>query len=127
MSEAASAAWTEGRRPIMPVLIAGGVGLLLCALGALIDSSAFFRSYLVAWLFWLAFPIGSLAILMVHAMTGGRWGMVLQSIFEAAIETVPLLAVLFVPIAFGMQSLYPWADPHVVAEDALLQHKAPYL
>jgi len=34
---------------------------------------------------------------------------------------------LFVPLLFGMHSLYVWARPEVVAADELLRHKAPYL
>src|SRR5688572_16076034 len=41
--------------------IGGAVGLLPCVLGALFDSTQFFRSYLIAFLFSLGIGLGSLA------------------------------------------------------------------
>jgi hypothetical protein len=37
------------------------------------------------------------------------------------------MAVLFVPLAFGLPYLYVWARPEAVAHDELLQHKSVYL
>ena len=98
-------------------LIAGAVGALLCLLGVYLDPGQFFRSYLVAYLFWLGIPLGCLAILMVHHLVGGAWGAVIRRVLEAATRTLPLLLVLFVPVWFGLEDLYSWADPEVVAED----------
>ena len=46
---------------------------------------------------------------------------------EAATRTLPLTAMAFLPVAFGMHRLYEWTHPHVVASDVLLQKKALYL
>jgi hypothetical protein len=46
---------------------------------------------------------------------------------EAVARTLPLLALLFVPIAFGIGSLYVWSHSDVVARDEILQHKHIYL
>jgi hypothetical protein len=108
-------------------LIAGVVGLLLCLLGVYLDPVQFFRSYLVAYLFWLSIPLGCLAILMIHHLVGGTWGAVIRRMLEAATRTLPLLLVLFVPLWFGLEDLYTWADPEVVAKDPMLQHKSAYL
>lgn len=107
--------------------IIGCVGLALCALGWLINTEQFFRSFLLALLFWLAIALGSLALLMVQHLSGGAWGLLLRRVLEAATRTLPLLALLFIPLAFGLHHLYEWARPEIVAEDPLLQHKAPYL
>jgi hypothetical protein len=37
------------------------------------------------------------------------------------------MALLFVPLLFGLDRLYIWANPEAVAQDSLLQHKEPYL
>src|SRR5690606_14431168 len=52
---------------------------------------------------------------------------VFRRIFEASSATLPLLAVLFIPVLVGMGSLYPWTHADHVAADEILQHKAPYL
>ncbi|HVM96497.1 MAG TPA: hypothetical protein VMT89_08915 [Candidatus Acidoferrales bacterium] len=108
-------------------LVAGVAALALCAVGAFVSPQQFFRSYLVAYLFWFGIAMGSQAILMIYHITGGAWGAVIRRSLESATRTFPLLAVLFVPIAVGVGSLYEWADPQRVAQDPLLQHKAPYL
>lgn len=127
MSAASPVTWNEGPRLSRLMLAAGGAGLLLGALGFFLEPDQFFRSYLVAFLFWLALPVGSLALLLIHSMTGGRWGVALQRILEAATETFPLLALFFVPVLLGMHHLYPWTDAEEVAHDPILQKKSLYL
>jgi hypothetical protein len=64
---------------------------------------------------------------MIHALTGGRWGMPARRPMFAAAVTLPVLALLFVPLLFGLDSVYVWADADVAAHDHLIQHKAKYL
>ncbi|MFY9574481.1 MAG: hypothetical protein WAV20_24025 [Blastocatellia bacterium] len=111
-------------------LIVGLGGVALCILGAFFNLDQFFRSYLVAYVFWTGIALGCLAILMLQHMSGGAWGLVIRRALEAATRTFPLLAVLFLPIALGVRSLYIWAQPLTDAPAALehaLTHKAPYL
>jgi hypothetical protein len=108
-------------------LTAGVVGLVAAALGAFLNPGQFFHSYLLAFLFWLAAALGGLALSMLHHMSGGGWGVVLRRIFEAAARTLPWMALFFVPVAFGMKSLYPWTDTAMVAADHVLSEKAAYL
>jgi hypothetical protein len=86
-----------------------------------------FRSYLIAYLFWLGIALGCLPLLMLHHLVGGRWGFVLRRIFEAGTRTLPLMLLLFVPLIFGIHSLYEWSHPEIVARDAVLQAKRSYL
>jgi hypothetical protein len=37
------------------------------------------------------------------------------------------LGLLFIPILFGMEFLYEWTRPELIATDELIQHKQPYL
>lgn len=108
-------------------LVVGVVGLAACALGYAADHHQFARSYLLGFLFWVSVALGTLALLMISHLSGGAWGVVARRVFEASSRTLPLLAVLFVPIALSLRELYLWADPAAVAEDPILQHKSPYL
>ena len=108
-------------------LAAGGAALALCFLGAYFDRQQFFRSYLMAYVFWLGIPLGCLGIVMIHHLVGGRWGFVIQRPLESAIRTFPLMALLFLPVLFGISDLYVWAQPENVAHDKLLQQKSLYL
>jgi len=109
-------------------LTAGIIGLVLLVLGALLSGlDQFFQSYLYAYLYWLGITVGSLAIVLLYSMVGGNWGMVIRQISEAASKTLWLVALLFVPVVFGLRHLYPWARPDLVAADPLLEHKSLYL
>jgi len=104
----------------------GIAGLALCALGALLAPAQLFRAYLIGYLLWFGIGLGSLALLMLHHLVGGRWGHLIRRPLEAATRTLPLLAVLFVPLLLGLQSLYPWSRPEALS-DELLRHKSVYL
>lgn len=106
-------------------LAAGGAGLLLCAIGLIFDRESVFRSYLFAFVFVNSISLGCLALVMLHHLTGGWWGVPIRRLAEAGAMTTPLLAVLFLPIALAMLTghLYPWADPAEYAKDAILRHR----
>ncbi len=108
-------------------LIVGVAGSILSGLGAFLDLTQFYQSYLLGFLFWIGIALGSIALLSLHHMVAGGWGFVIQRILEAASRTIPLMAVLVLPVFFGMNRLYIWAQPDVVAGDAILQHKQAYL
>lgn len=108
-------------------LIVGGVGLVLLVVGAIFSTEQFFRSYLIGYLVWTGIGLGSLAIMMLHNLTGGPWGFAIRRILESGARTLPLMAILFVPLLFGIHSLYEWSHTEVVANDPILTHKAPYL
>jgi len=110
-----------------PALVTGIVVLALCALGGWFGPAQFFHSYLIGFMFWFGVALGSLAILMVSHLTGGAWGAVVRRLLESASRTLPVLALLFLPILFGLGQLYEWARPDAVARDGLLQHKHLYL
>ena len=108
-------------------LIVGGVGAVLCLVGAILNPAQFYYAYLLAFMFWLGITLGSLGLLMIQHLSGGAWGFVIRRALEAATRLVPLMAVLFVPLLIGMRTLYPWAYPDKVAADIILQNKRVYL
>jgi hypothetical protein len=113
------------RRAQKLALLVGILGLVACFLR--FDARQAFQSYLLGYVFWILLPLGSLAILMLHHLVGGGWGFVIRRLLEAATRTFPVMAVLFVPLLFGIGELYPWADLDQVASDPHLEHKTPYL
>jgi hypothetical protein len=100
-----------------------GLGFgLISAVGAFVRPEEFFRAYLVGYMAWLGVALGSMAILMLRHLTKGGWGMIIRRILGAAMRTLPLLAVLFVPILFGLRSLYPeWTNPARIAQSEHLR------
>lgn len=107
-------------------LIAAVVGIVVSALGAMTDIEQFSRSYLVSWIYWLSVAMGSLAILMLHHMTRGGWGLMIRRILEASTRTLPVIAVLFIPIALRMSDIFSWVRPEA-AQDPLIQAKVWFL
>ena len=103
------------------------VFLLVLAVGLVTNRPQFFRSYLLGYLFSVLLALGSLGLAMLSHLTGGLWGVVPRRLHEAAARTLPALGLLFVPVLFGLGTLYAWADPEVVAADAILREKAAYL
>jgi hypothetical protein len=103
------------------------VGAIACLIGWHLDSREFYLSYLFGFLFWLGIALGSAGWLMIHHLTGGKWGYPARRFFEAAISTLPVLALLFLPVLFAGAQLYPWANPQLVAANELLRHKAAYI
>lgn len=131
MEVVASNLTLDADHPVLRVqrtaLIAGAAGLALTAVGFFLSPDQFFRSYLLGFMYWFGIALGSMAILMIHHIAGGAWGAVIRRLLESSIGTIPLLAVLFVPIAFGIHHLYEWSHADVVAKDAILQSKEAYL
>jgi hypothetical protein len=108
-------------------ILVGAVATGLCVVGYFVNPEQFFRSYLMAYVFWLGVVMGCLAILMMHYLLGGRWGLVIQRVLEAGTRLLPLMLVLFVPIIFGVPDLYAWARPVGEAHDELSTLQQVYL
>ena len=110
---------TIQRRSLVIGLIFAAISLVL----AFVRPDEFFRAYLLGYMCWLGVTLGSMAILMIRHLTGGGWGMVIRRILGAAMRCLPLMAVLFVPILFGLPKLYVWARPlDSVANQHLRDH-----
>ena len=107
-------------------LMAGALGLIVLVIGFFVDRAQFLQSYLVGFFFVACLMLGCLGLLMVHHLTGGAWGMVCRRVWEAATRTLPLVALMFLPVAFNLPTLYTWAAPEA-ASDPIIQLKAAYL
>ena len=109
-------------------MIAGVLGVVLAVTGFFMSGAdRFFQAYLVAYTFWMGVVLGAMALLMVQYLSGGVWGIVLRRPFEAAVRTLPIMTVLFLPIALGMHSLYEWSHEGITATDPVIASKALYL
>jgi len=116
-----------GAPPAWLALLTGTLALLLCvALGRFTPREALL-SYLFAFLFFTGLSVGSIAIAMVHAMTGGSWGYLIRPYLAAAARVLPLQAALSLPLLIGVRIIYPWAAPAAAVDDAALQAQSWYL
>ncbi len=127
LTQTADVAIPELARLQRTLLLAGGAGAVLSAIGLAIEPAQFLQSYLMAYMLCLGVTLGCLALGMVHQLSGGAWGVVIRRPIGAATRVLPVMTLLFLPIVLGMRQLYPWTDAALVARDEALQHKHLYL
>ena len=108
-------------------LILGIVLVAVSAVFLILNPGQFLQSYLIAFLYCLGPALGSLAILMLHQLTGGRWGASVRRPLESATLTLPMMIIFFIPVLIGTPYLYVWMDQNVLQKDVILQHKHLYL
>ncbi len=90
-------------------LVTGIVGLLISIPALIMNPEQFHRSYLLAYICCLAIPLGCMALVMMHHLTGGGWGFIIRRILEAGTRTLWLLAILYLPMLLGLSRIYGWA------------------
>lgn len=108
------------------LLLIGLVGFSLCLIRFRLDTAPLLRGYLPACLFWTGVPLGSLSLLMIHHLTGGAWGVLIRPALQSAAATLPVNALLFLPLVLGIEDLYPWAAPEPALAE-IASKKAVYL
>jgi len=90
--------------------------------------SQILHAYLFAYVYWLMIPLGCMAILMMHHLTGGWWGYPIRRLLEAGTRTFGVMALLFVPVVIWMKQVYPWVNPpDDMAADPNYHFKLAYL
>lgn len=112
-------------------IIGGVVGLVGCGLALFLlftggdhkDVGAFSWSF--AYMYWLSIGLGALGFVLIQHVVRAGWSTSVRRIAEAAAATLPVFALLFVPIALSMHELFPWTDPGHI--DAILKKKLGYL
>ena len=107
--------------------VAALLGALACAFLGAANPKQFYFSWLVSWLFFLSLALGGLFFVLIQYAAQGGWGIVVRRIGETTFATLPVLAVLFLPLLFGLRDLYSWAVPGAAEHDPLLHWKEPFL
>lgn len=105
----------------------GAAGVVALVAGFFVWGDHFFQSYIYGYLLWLGLTLGCLGILLLHHLVSGAWGHIIQRMVESGTRNLALMGALFVPILLGLDRIYPWTDPAVVAASHAVQHKTGYL
>lgn len=120
----------DGRRTLLVAGALGVIGLVLAGIAIAIAPERALLGYLAAYVTVAVTAIGGLILLLIGYVANARWLAPLRRLQEAISIVFPVLAVLFVPIALGLDDLYVWADPppDLTAHDRHLLHaKSGYL
>ncbi|MEO6334552.1 MAG: hypothetical protein ABIO91_06160, partial [Pyrinomonadaceae bacterium] len=102
----------------------GGIGTLVWAVGLYLSPEQALRSWLLGFILWSGIGFGAIGLIMLQYLTGGAWGIVLRRTLEAASRTLPVIVMLFLPIAFGLTRLYAWT--HFPADDPTSLHRGAF-
>ncbi len=108
-------------------LIVGVIALGASLVGLFLDAPHFWQSYLYGFIAIGALAIGSLGIFLMHNVVGGNWGVAIRRFIESGLRTLPLFALLAIPILFETHTLYKWTDAAYRAEHFAVGHKAAYM
>ena len=122
--------YRASRRLLLGAGAAAGAGWLALLAGLFLDPARTCFAYLAAYLYVLTIALGALCLVMIAHASNARWFVVVRRVAEAAIATLPLLALLFVPLFFALGRLYPWVPPldHLGAEAReVIEKKQAYL
>ncbi len=88
----------------------GGIGLVASIFGMTSDPDRFAYSWLFAFMTFLAVGLGALFFVLAQHLTGAGWGVTLRRVSEFLMSGLPVFALLFVPVFFNMDRLYPWLE-----------------
>jgi hypothetical protein len=105
----------------------GGIALIIWAVGAYFNTEQALRSWLLGFIFWGGIGLGSLGVLMLQYLTGGAWGVVIRRILEAGTRTLPIIVLMFIPLAIGVytHNIYEWT--HLPHTDHAIEARGIYL
>ncbi len=95
------------------VTVSAAAAALALLFGWAIDDShgrrQFYYSYLWGYTWALSLALGALFWNLIHHITAAGWSVAIRRIFENIHSVLPILAVLFVPIAIGIGTIYKWS------------------
>jgi hypothetical protein len=89
----------------------GVAAAVAAAAAVLFRADLAFEAWLFGWLLLAGLTMGALALLMIGHLIGGDWLEPVRDELEAASLAAPLVALLAIPLAFGLDRLYPWTGP----------------
>ena len=104
------------------------IGGALFAFGLTHEAWHAWSAGLIAAYFFLSIALGASVIVAITHVTKAGWAVVLRRVPEAIMGYLPVALVTMMAVCgAGMQYLYEWSHPDIVADDRLLQHKSVLL
>jgi hypothetical protein len=104
----------RGGRLFWLALIIGIAGVALTLLATIWMPDVAFGSYLAGYTYWVGIAVGAVLMVASFHAASARWVVVVRRLLEAMTATLPVFAVLFLPIGLGLGHVFPWARPGAV-------------
>jgi len=106
--------------PIGLIAVGGIIGLI----GLFLNAKQFAHSYLLAFMFFLSLCLGGLFLVIIHHLFDAAWSVPIRRVAEHMACLLPVMGILFIPIAFMAKPLiYNWM--HASPTDHALHAKQP--
>ena len=106
-----AAPFTGGRTLMIRAAAVGVIGLAATAAGGAFDGRRALFAYLAAFVYWVGIAAAAMVFLMANEAANSKWYIVVRRLLETIPAAFTVLAVLFIPIALGMDRIFPWVDP----------------
>lgn len=103
------------------------LGLITFVVGLMKNQDRLWTSYLVAFFFFSCLALGGLFFAAVNNLSKAGWSVSIRRYAEAMTSFIPVIFVGGLIMVLGMRTLFPWADPEVIAGSPLIASKTPYL
>lgn len=87
-----------------------GLGASFTAMGS--DTQRFTYSYLFAFAVVLTIALGATFFVLFQHFTNASWSVSVRRIAEVFMAALPVLALLFLPVALNAQQVFPWWGDH---------------
>jgi hypothetical protein len=116
--------WNTGRNVLVFAALLGIIG---CIAGYVTNPARLFQSYIVAFAYTTLIGLGAFFFVMIQFLTGSAWSVTMRRIMENVMITLPVGLLLFIPVAIGLNDIYPWTNQQAVAADAVLRAKSSFL
>ncbi|MFO1519105.1 MAG: molybdopterin oxidoreductase [bacterium] len=120
-----SFAWSGKLKGLWAILILVGVVSFAATLKG--DPQRAWANFLLEYFFWLCIALSGVFFAALQHITGSYWSTTVRRISETFIAYLPVAALLFIVLLWGLPHLYTWTNPETVAHDAILTSKKAYL
>lgn len=107
------------------ILIGIGVGSFI--FGLVSDSRLTWASYLIVNYYFLSLAIGGTIFFIIQVITQSGWSSAFKRIPEAMMSYIPVAAIFFLLLFFGVQDIYHWSHKEAITSDPVMEHKSVFL
>src|SRR5439155_10184388 len=95
------------------------VGVIVGLIAAVVNVKQFAYSYLLAFMFFLSISLGGMFLVLIHHLFDASWSVPVRRISEHLMFLLPVMAILFLPIALMAPTIYTWMQDTPAADHSL--------
>src|SRR3990167_6532750 len=90
------------------------IGLITFIVGLKTKPDRAWSNFLLEYFYWLCLGLSGVFFAALQHITASYWSVTVRRVGEAFIAYLPVAALLFIVLLFGLHHLYEWTHLHVV-------------